>query len=131
MNCRVLPEDSVEYVQSTLAKVFADQQVGISILGEVVRGPASPLTPELMHTIARVTGSLWPGLPTVPLMLVAATDGVYFRNAGIPTYGVQGLFIDRNDLRMHGRDERMSVESFYQGQTFLYELVKALSTAGS
>ncbi len=131
VNCRVLPEDSVEYVQGTLAKVFADQQVGISILGEVVRGPASPLNAELMRTIARLTDTLWPGVPTVPVMLVAATDGLYLRNAGIPTYGVQGLFLDRNDLRIHGRDERMGVESFYQGQTFLYELVKALSSPGS
>lgn len=131
VNCRVLPEDSVEYVQGTLAKVFADQQVSINILGDVVRGPASPLNPELMHTIARLTDTLWPGVPTVPVMLVGATDGLYLRNAGIPTYGVQGLFVDRNELRIHGRDERMGVESFYQGQTFLYELVKALSSPGS
>ncbi len=128
VNCRVLPEDSVDYVQSTLAKVFADPQVSISILGEVDRGPASPLNPELMHTIARLTDTMWPGVPTVPVMLVAATDGLYLRSAGIPTYGVQGLFVDRDDLRIHGRDERMSVASFYQGQTFLYDLVKALSS---
>ena len=130
VNCRVLPEDSIEYVQSTLAKVLADQQVAISILGEVDRGPASPLNPELMHTIARVTDTMWPGVPTIPVMLVAGTDGRRLRNAGIPTYGVQGLFLDRDDLRMHGRDERMGVTSFYQGQTFLYELVKALSSGG-
>jgi acetylornithine deacetylase/succinyl-diaminopimelate desuccinylase-like protein len=54
---------------------------------------------------------------------------MYLRAAGIPTYGIQGFFIDRDDIRFHGRDERMSVQSFYEGQTFLYELVKVLSKA--
>jgi hypothetical protein len=63
-------------------------------------------------------------------MVMGATDGKSLRAAGIPTYGVQGFFMDRNDLRFHGRDERMSVQSFYEGQTFLYELVKILSKAG-
>lgn len=128
VNCRVLPEDSVEYVQSTLKKVFADDQVSIQILGEVDRGPASPLNPELMRTVASITDTLWPGVPMLPMMLVGATDGLYLRAAGIPTYGVQGLFINRDELRIHGRDERMSVKSFYEGQTFLYDLVKALSS---
>jgi acetylornithine deacetylase/succinyl-diaminopimelate desuccinylase-like protein len=62
---------------------------------------------------------------------MGATDGLYLRASGLPTYGVQGLFMERNDIRMHGRDERMSVQSFYEGQTFLYELVKALSKPGA
>jgi acetylornithine deacetylase/succinyl-diaminopimelate desuccinylase-like protein len=61
-------------------------------------------------------------------MVPGATDGRFLRAAGIPTYGVQGFFMDQNDIRMHGRDERMSVKSFYEGQTFLYELVKNLAT---
>jgi acetylornithine deacetylase/succinyl-diaminopimelate desuccinylase-like protein len=131
VNCRVLPEDSLEYVQSTLEKVFADKQVSIQILGEVEQGPPSPLNPQLMRSIDRITDTLWPGVPVIPLMLVGATDGLYLRRAGIPTYGVQGLFSDRNDHRIHGRDERMSVKSFYEGQTFLYDLVKTLSSRGS
>ena len=129
VNCRVLPEDSVEYVQSTLKKVFADEQVSTKVLGEVDRGPASPLNPELMRTVGRLTDTLWPGVPILPMMLVGATDGLYLRAAGIPTYGIQGLFIDRDELRIHGRDERMSVKSFYEGQTFLYDLVKSLSSS--
>jgi acetylornithine deacetylase/succinyl-diaminopimelate desuccinylase-like protein len=70
---------------------------------------------------------MWPNVPAVPTMVMGATDGRYLRAVGIPTYGVQGLFVDRDDVRAHGRDERMSVQSFYEGQTFLYELVKALS----
>jgi acetylornithine deacetylase/succinyl-diaminopimelate desuccinylase-like protein len=131
VNCRVLPEDSVEYVQDTLAKTFADNQVNITVAGHVERGPASPMNAEILKATARVTGTLWPSVPVLPVMLVGATDGLYLRSAGIPTYGIQGLFMDRNELRIHGRDERMAVKSFYEGQTFLYDLVKALCTPGS
>jgi acetylornithine deacetylase/succinyl-diaminopimelate desuccinylase-like protein len=61
------------------------------------------------------------------MMVMGATDGAYLRSAGIPTYGVQGFFYDRDDIRFHGRDERLKAESFYQGQTFLYDLVKRLA----
>ena len=127
VNCRVLPEDSIEYVQGSLQKVFADDQVSVKIVGEVARGPASPLRPDVLKAVNRVTDAMWPGVPAVPMMVMGATDGLYLRAAGIPTYGVQGLFTDREDVRMHGRDERMRVQSFYEGQTFLYELVKTLS----
>jgi acetylornithine deacetylase/succinyl-diaminopimelate desuccinylase-like protein len=130
VNCRVLPEDSVEYVQSTLQKVFADDQVNVKIAGEVAKGPASPMRPDILKAVNRVTDTMWPGVPAVPMMVMGATDGLYLRAAGIPTYGVQGLFTDREDVRMHGRDERMRIQSFYEGQTFLYELVKILSKAG-
>jgi acetylornithine deacetylase/succinyl-diaminopimelate desuccinylase-like protein len=61
------------------------------------------------------------------MMVMGATDGLYLRRDGIPTYGVQGFFFDRDDIRFHGRDERMKVQSFYEGQQFLYELVKSLT----
>ena len=128
VNCRVLPEDSVEFVQDALTKAIADGQVKISVVSHPEKGPASPLNPELMKAISRTTDSLWPNVPVVPTMVMGATDGLYLRAAGIPTYGVQGLFGERDDLRAHGRDERMGVESFYEGQTFLYDLVKVLSS---
>jgi acetylornithine deacetylase/succinyl-diaminopimelate desuccinylase-like protein len=126
VNCRVLPEDSIEYVENTLKKVFADDQVNVKIAEEVTRGPSSPMNPDLMRITGRITDTLWPGVPVVPMMVPGATDGRFLRAAGIPTYGVQGFFVDRNDVRAHGRDERMPVKSFYEGQTFLYELVQAL-----
>ena len=79
-----------------------------------------------MRITGRITDTLWPGVPVLPMMVPGATDGRFLRAAGIPTYGVQGFFVDRNDVRAHGRDERMPVKSFYEGQTFLYELVQAL-----
>ena len=81
-----------------------------------------------MQAVSAVTTALWPGVPAVPMMVMGGTDGMYLRPAGIPTYGIQGIFYDRDDIRFHGRDERVKVQSFYEGQTFLYELVKRLAS---
>jgi acetylornithine deacetylase/succinyl-diaminopimelate desuccinylase-like protein len=129
VNCRVLPEDSVDYVQTTLQKVIADDQVSIKILGEPAPGPASAMRPDVLSAVSHATESLWPGVPVVPIMVMGATDGKALRIAGIPTYGIQGIFFDRDDIRFHGRDERVAVQSFYEGHAFLYELVKTLSKA--
>ena len=127
VNCRLLPEDTVENVVSTITKVIADDQVKIAVSTNEGASPVSPLRSDIMKAMERVGDTMWPGVVTVPTMTVGGTDGRYLRVAGIPTYGTQGLFTDRDDVRAHGRDERMPVESFYEGQTFLYELVKDLS----
>jgi acetylornithine deacetylase/succinyl-diaminopimelate desuccinylase-like protein len=127
VNCRVLPEDSVDYVTSTLKRLVADTAVTITVEGTPQSGKPSPLREDLMSAVSTVTTSLWPGVPSVPMMVMGGTDGMYLRAAGIPTYGVQGIFYDRGDIRFHGRDERVKVEAFYQAQTFLYELVKRLA----
>jgi acetylornithine deacetylase/succinyl-diaminopimelate desuccinylase-like protein len=128
VNCRVLPEDSAEYVLSTLQKVVADDQVSVKQLSDFSKAVASPMRPDLLKAVSEVTTSMWPNVPTVPIMVMGATDGRYLRAAGIPCYGIQGFFMDRDDIRFHGRDERLGVQSFYEGQAFLYELVKRLST---
>jgi acetylornithine deacetylase/succinyl-diaminopimelate desuccinylase-like protein len=126
INCRILPGDSVEEVEKTLVRAIGDPQVSMKANPDP-SAPASPLRPDLMKAIEHVDDSLWPGVPIIPVMSTGATDGKYLRQAGIPTYGVQGIFIDRDDVRSHGRDERIRVQSFYEGQTFLYELVKVLA----
>jgi acetylornithine deacetylase/succinyl-diaminopimelate desuccinylase-like protein len=127
VNCRVLPEDSVDFVETTLVKVVADNQVRVKILDQPAPGPSSAMRPEVLAAVSRTTDTLWPGVPVVPTMVMGATDGKALRVAGIPTYGIQGFFFDREDIRFHGRDERLAVQSFYEGQAFLYELVKTLS----
>ncbi len=127
VNCRVLPGDSAAYVQDELRKVVADDQVSVKMMEGALAGPASPIRPDLFDAVTKSTNAIWPGVPVVPMMVMGATDGKYLRIAGIPTYGVQGFFFDRNDIRFHGRDERMSVQSFYEGQAFLYDLVKLLT----
>ena len=129
VNCRVLPEDSPEYVLSTLQKVVADDQVSVTQLSSFSKAAGSPMRPDVLKAVTDITASMWPGVPTVPVMVMGATDGRYLRSQGIPCYGIQGFFMDRDDIRFHGRDERMGVKSFYEGQAFLYELVKRLSTA--
>jgi acetylornithine deacetylase/succinyl-diaminopimelate desuccinylase-like protein len=127
VNCRVMPDDSLEYVQSTLKRVFSDDQVEIKVDNQEANAPGSPLWPDILRAMNKVTDSMWPGVSVLPFMSTGATDGRSLRASGIPTYGVQGFFNDRNDNRAHGRDERMMVRSFYEGQTFLYELVKDLA----
>ena len=82
-----------------------------------------------MQVITRVTEEMWPGVPVIPFMSTGATDGLYFRQTGIPIYGVSGLFGDMDDVRAHGRDERMGVKEFFEGQEFLWWVVNALSGA--
>ena len=129
VNCRVLPEETVDDVTKTLKRVIADDQVDISVDGPVESGPPSPMREDVMNSIRTVTQAMWPGVRAVPMMVMGATDGLYLRAAGIPTYGVQGFFYDRDDIRFHGQDERLKVQSFYEGQTFLYDVVKRLSSA--
>jgi acetylornithine deacetylase/succinyl-diaminopimelate desuccinylase-like protein len=127
VNCRALPDDSVDYVKTSLQKVVADEQVAINLIGEPAAGPASPMRADVLNAVTQATSASWPGVPVVPIMVMGATDGKVLRIAGIPTYGVQGFFLDRDDIRFHGRDERMGVQSFYEGQAFLYDLVKRLT----
>lgn len=128
INCRVMPDDSPESVQQALEKAIHNPQVKVIPLGEVSKGPSSPLRNDLLNAVTEVTHRFWPTVTTVPVMVMGATDGRFLRAAGIQTYGVSGFFIDKNDVRAHGRDERISVEVFYEGHAFLYELVKRLST---
>jgi acetylornithine deacetylase/succinyl-diaminopimelate desuccinylase-like protein len=127
VNCRIFPGDSVESVQKALRLAIGDDQVAIHVSGDVDVAPASPMRKDVLRAVARGSDNMWPGVVTMPVMSTGATDGRYLRNAGIPTYGVSGFFGDRDDVRAHGRDERMNATSFYEGQAFLYELVKELS----
>ena len=127
VNCRVLPDDPLGYVRDALRTVVADTQVSVTLLGDPAPGPASPLRADVLKAVTNATQAMWPGVLTVPMMVMGATDGRSLRAAGIPTYGIQGFFFDRDDIRFHGRDERMRVRSFYEGHAFLYDLVKRLS----
>ena len=127
VNCRVIPGEAEADVRRTLIGVVADTGISVTPLGEFKPSEPSPLTPEIMGAVEGETRRAWPGVPVVPVMVTGATDGLYFRNAGIPTYGVSGLFEDVDDVRIHGRDERMGVEAFHQGREFLYRLVKDLA----
>ncbi len=129
VNCRILPDETPVDVHNTLVRVVDNDQVSITPIDEGQASPPSPLTPELLEAIERMTEQMWPDVPVIPTMSTGATDGLYLRRAGIPVYGVSGLFNDVNDVRAHGQDERISTRSFYEGLEFLYRLVKTLSSA--
>lgn len=128
VNCRILPGEPVEEVQKTLVRVLADDLISVMPIGTPVPSPPSPLNPEIMRAVERLTAEFWPGIPVIPTMLAAATDGSFLRNAGIPTYGHSGLGTDVVDVRIHGKDERILVKSFFDGHEYLYRLVKTLSS---
>jgi acetylornithine deacetylase/succinyl-diaminopimelate desuccinylase-like protein len=127
VNCRILPGEDPAEVQRTLVRVVGDPGVTITPVKPAKPSPPSPLTPKLMDTISRITEEMWPGVSVVPAMSTGATDSLYFRQAGIPMYGVSGLFGDMDDVRSHGRDERMGVKEFYEGQEFLWWLITSLT----
>ena len=127
VNCRIMPGDPVDEVKATLVRVLADDQISVTQIGEPVASAPSALNEEIMGAIAKLSAEFWPGAPIVPTMSAGATDGSYLRNAGIPTYGHSGLASDVDDVRAHGKDERVLVKSFFDGQEYLYRLVKTLS----
>jgi acetylornithine deacetylase/succinyl-diaminopimelate desuccinylase-like protein len=129
VNCRVLPGESMDVVQDTLVTVIGDPQVTVTPVAEATLSDPSPLTPEILGAIESVTEEMWPGVPVVPFMGTGATDGLYLRNAGIPVYGVSGLFFDIADNRKHGKNERIAIKAYFEGQEFLYRLVTRLSTS--
>jgi acetylornithine deacetylase/succinyl-diaminopimelate desuccinylase-like protein len=129
VNCRILPDESPRDVLAALEKAIATDKVKIVMQGEARNSPPSPLTRELMGEIERVTQEMWPGIPVIPTMSTGATDGVYLRSTGIPTYGVSGLFY--GDTFAHGMNERIPVKGFYDGLEFMYRLVKRVSKGAS
>jgi acetylornithine deacetylase/succinyl-diaminopimelate desuccinylase-like protein len=137
VNCRILPGHTREEVRQTLISIFADPKVEVRYLdhGRVLDSapndqalPPVKLRPDVMNTLEKIAGEMWPGTPVIPTMSTGASDGVYTNAAGMPTYGISGVAIDMNDVRAHGRDERLRVESFYQGVDFYYRYLKALKS---
>ena len=123
----MLPGTPSDDVQCALTEAVHDSTVAITVVSAAVPSPPSPLKPEIMDPIERVTRRLW-NIPVVPVMETGATDGLYFRNAGVPVYGVSGVFVDINDIRAHGRDERIGVQDYYDGAEYIYQLAKELSS---
>ncbi|HEX9407662.1 MAG TPA: M20/M25/M40 family metallo-hydrolase [Thermoanaerobaculia bacterium] len=128
VNCRVLPGDSADEVRNTILKVLNDPGIEVTWIDKPKPSPPSPLDVAVMGPIEEVTNEFWPGVPVMPLMATGASDSLYLRNAGIPSYGVSGLFAELNDSRAHGRDERVGIPQFYDSLQFLYVLVKRLAS---
>jgi acetylornithine deacetylase/succinyl-diaminopimelate desuccinylase-like protein len=127
VNCRILPDETPQDVEAVLRRAIGDEQVAISITSAHGASPMSPLRKDVLDATRSLTTTFWPGVVTLPYMVMGGTDGRMLRQAGIPSYGIQGIFYDAADIRFHGRDERVGVRELYEGQEFLYRLVKELA----
>jgi acetylornithine deacetylase/succinyl-diaminopimelate desuccinylase-like protein len=129
VNCRILPGEKPAEVQAVLVRVVGDDSVKVTPIDSGKPGTASPLLPAVMTPVEKVTQRLWPGVPVIPEMETGATDGWRLRDVGIPTYGLSGIPLDVDDVRAHGRDERIMVKSFYDGVEYMYQLVREVAVA--
>jgi acetylornithine deacetylase/succinyl-diaminopimelate desuccinylase-like protein len=127
LQCRLLPGDDPARVQAVIEERLADPAIRVRPTREPVLSEASPLDPQLLGAVESITGEMWPGVPVLPVMDVWSTDGARLRRAGLPVYGVTGLFFDIHDNRSHGADERILVDAFYESVEFMYRLMKRLS----
>ena len=128
VNCRILPGEAPAAIKQKLVDVINDRDVAVAFVDEAKPSPPSPLQPQIMQPLESITKAMYPGAIVVPTMGTGATDGLYLRNAGIPTYGVEGIFYEIDDNRAHGRDERVGVKQYFEGLEFQYRMIKALST---
>ena len=127
VQCRIMPDETVEGTQNALEKAAGDPAIRFSVVGYVVSAPESPPTKELLGSVEKVVHSMWPGVPVIPSMAAGASDSIFTRNAGIPSYGVSGAWADIDDDRAHGRDERRKIDTFNQSIEFTYRLMKELT----
>jgi acetylornithine deacetylase/succinyl-diaminopimelate desuccinylase-like protein len=138
LNCRILPGHSKEEVRLSLIRILDDPSITVryvaddgQITDQAPQGKSvapSPLLPEVGQPLQSAVSAVWPKLTVVPFMNASATDGVYTRAAGLPTFGVAGLAVDRDEMRAHGRDERLGVQAFYAGNAFYYRYLKSISS---
>ena len=125
VNCRMAPTSSTEETRAALIAAIGDPKVSVTPVAPLgKRAPVPPLSPQIMGPIRKVAGKMWPGVPIVPDMAAGYTDGRALNAAGIPTYGVSGLFFESDGGGAHGLNERVRVKSVYDSRDFLYDLVK-------
>ncbi len=143
VNCRILPGHSGEEVRQVLIRTFNDPAITVQYVTDAgmvkaegakrTSAPPPPVNARVQRALVQVVGELWPGLPggsalpIVPTMEAGASDSIYTTAAGVPSYGLNGFQIDADDVRAHGKDERLGVEAFYKGVEFTYLYLKALT----
>lgn len=126
VNCRIFPGHAQEQIRQTIEQVVADPGIDVTFVDppETVSPPPA-LTVDILAPVEALSEQMWPGVPVLPTMLAGATDGRFLTPAGIPTYGVNGIFGDPATTNAHGLNERMRVQSLYEGREFLERLIRA------
>jgi acetylornithine deacetylase/succinyl-diaminopimelate desuccinylase-like protein len=128
LQCRFIPGETPETIQKELDAVLADPSIKLEVLTPARPAPESPPSPAMLSAVEAVTHQLWPEVIVLPQMAAGASDSIYTLRAGIPSYGIDGMFDDLDDGRAHGRDERIGVEAFAQEVEFTYRLMRRLSS---
>jgi acetylornithine deacetylase/succinyl-diaminopimelate desuccinylase-like protein len=138
VNCRILPGHTPEETRETLIRVFDDPKVAVRFVdskGAIHdRAPDSKgfptmlPSPDVLRPLEKVAAEMWPEAPVIPDMETGASDSIYTMAAGIPSYGVNGIAIDQDDIRAHGKDERVRVGSYFEGVDFYYRFLKAMTS---
>jgi acetylornithine deacetylase/succinyl-diaminopimelate desuccinylase-like protein len=138
VNCRIFPGHSQEEIRLTLVKLFNDPKLTVRYRGD--NGELAdhgsdrkamvppPLRDDVMNSLRSVAGKLWPAAIVLPIMEAGASDSIHTMNAGMPSYGINGVAIERDDDRAHGRDERVRIDAYYTGVEFYYQFLKVLTT---
>jgi acetylornithine deacetylase/succinyl-diaminopimelate desuccinylase-like protein len=127
VQCRMMPGDTAEHVQSALVATLSDPKIRVTLDAPPIVSPESPPTTQIMAKVASVAHSMWPKVPIVPTMATGFSDDRRTRNAGMPSYDTSGIWIDGDENRAHGRDERVGVQEFDESVEYTYRLMKALS----
>ena len=123
VNCRILPGLPGVDVEAVIRRL-AGEKVKVTVIEPPVVSPPSTPPSALLSRIERLSAKQWPGIPVIPVMATGATDGMYTRSSGIPTFGVSAVDSNPDDDRAHGKDERIGVEAFYKATQFWFELMK-------
>jgi acetylornithine deacetylase/succinyl-diaminopimelate desuccinylase-like protein len=136
VNCRIFPGHSPEEIRRQLISIFADDKLTVKFVSDA--GDVSDTAPErkamippapiaeVFEPLTRLTQAIWPGLPVTPEMENGASDSIYFAQAGIPCYGFSAIALERDDVRAHGRDERLPIDSYWKSLDFFYAFTKAI-----
>jgi acetylornithine deacetylase/succinyl-diaminopimelate desuccinylase-like protein len=129
VQCRLMPDETVDGTRAAIVAAIADPAIAVKLTGAVVSAGESPLDADLLASVTQVVHSMWPGVTVIPEMAAGASDSIFTRQAGIPSYGIAGSWNDIHDVRMHGRDERHEIGDFYSSVEFTHRLMKRLSQA--
>jgi acetylornithine deacetylase/succinyl-diaminopimelate desuccinylase-like protein len=130
LDCHIAPNESVAETQARLQRVLSDPKIAIAPVGDPgIPSPAPPMSDTILGPAREVAAQMWPGVPLIPYQVNGADDGRFLTPAGIPTYGLSGLFRGPGGEGAHGLNERIRVKSLYEGREFLYRVVKRYADA--
>ncbi|HXI77436.1 MAG TPA: M20/M25/M40 family metallo-hydrolase [Steroidobacteraceae bacterium] len=137
VNCRIFPGHSQEEIRLQLVQLFNDPKLSVRYRSDAreLSDHGSdrkamvppPLRTDVMTSLRKVAAKLWPGAPVIPNMQTGSSDSIYTMSAGIPSYGISGIAVDRDDIRAHGKDERVKADSYYTAVEFYYLFLESLT----